>query len=276
MYNGMFEAKLTEKQMADFYEGKLNFELLENEYLLIEDLEGHIVDKYKFKKGKLEKIKYQTIESIDIGNIKPRNIKQELYFDLLNSDIPLKVVTGNAGSGKSYLGTAWALQQVYEGKFDKLVVIKPNFNVDSIPDIGALPGDLNDKLREHCAFVSDIVGQLAFDKLLADGRLEMAYLGTIRGRSLANSVVLCSEAQNLNTSLVKTIVTRIGEGSVLIFDYDLQQIDNEKFEEDNGMRSLVESLAGEELFGMVELDRIERSAVARLAEKIKRYSDNSV
>lgn len=273
MYNGIYEAKMTEEEMANFYEGNYDYDfcLKENQYFLVEDLAGNILDEYKFSDGNLQKIKYETIDSVDVGLVKPRNIKQRLYFDLLTSDIPLKVVTGNAGSGKSYLATAWALQQVYEGKFDKLVVIKPNFNVDSIPDIGALPGDINDKLREHCAFISDIVSPMAFDKLIADGRIEMVYLGTIRGRSLAKSIVLCSEAQNLDTKLVKTIVTRIGEGSVLIFDYDLAQIDVDNFQEDNGMRSLVESLAGEKLFGMVELDRIERSAVARLAEKIKKY-----
>lgn len=271
MYNGIYEAKLSEEQLSEFYQGKLHFDLLENQYLLIEDLEGNILDEYKFVDGKIQKVKYQSIESVDVGDIKPRNIKQRLYIDMLNSeDIKLKVVTGNAGSGKSFIATSWALQKVYEEKYEKLVVIKPNFNVDSIPDIGALPGDINDKLREHCAFVSDIVSPFAFDELLSKGKLEMVYLGTIRGRSLSKSVILCSEAQNLNTSLVKTIVTRVGEGSVLIFDYDNQQIDKECFEKDNGMRSLVESLKGEKLMGMVELDRIERSEVARLAEKIQR------
>lgn len=270
MYNGIYEAKLSEEQMSEFYSGNLKFDLFENQYLLIEDLEGNILDEYKQKNGNLVKVQYQIIDSVDVGCIKPRNIKQRLYIDMLNSDTLLKVITGNAGSGKSYIATAWALQQVYEGNYEKLVIIKPNFNVDSIPDIGALPGDINDKLREHCAFISDIVGPFAFDELLSKGKIEMVYLGTIRGRSLSKSVVLCSEAQNLDTSLVKTIVTRIGEGSTLIFDYDLQQIDKDEFKKDNGMRSLVECLKGEPLMGMIELDRIERSEVARLAEKIQR------
>ncbi len=107
------------------------------------------------------------------------------------------------------------------------------------------------------------------DNFLQSSKIELCYLGTMRSRSLSDCIVLVNESQNLSTNLVKMIITRIGEKSTLIFDYDLDQIDKKSFERDNGMMAMTESLKGNSLFGMVELDRIERSEVARLAELIK-------
>jgi PhoH-like ATPase len=247
----------------------LRIDLLKNQYLLIKNSKGDIVDEYKFDGQKTLKVKYRLIESNILDKIKPRNSRQKLFFDLLQSDIPLKVVSGVPGSGKTMISTAWALQELQRGNFNKLIVIKNNVGVQDVPELGALPGDVTEKLKASCAFIGDIVSDFMFDTLLQNNKIEIAYLGTMRGRNLSECVVLVSEAQNLTTNLVKMIVTRIGEKSVLIFDYDLEQIDKKVFEKDNGMMSLTESLQGNDLFGMVELDRIERSAVARLAELIK-------
>ena len=87
--------------------------------------------------------------------------------------------------------------------------------------------------------------------------------------SISNAIILCNESQNLNTELIKMIITRVGEGTQIIFDFDLTQIDHKSFEKDNGMIAMTDALQGNQLFGMVELDSIERSAVARLAELIR-------
>jgi PhoH-like ATPase len=245
----------------------LRFDLLTNQYLLIKAEDGKIIDKYKFDGNKTVKIKYKTIKSQILDEVKPRsgNAKQELYFDLLQAEIPLKAVLGPAGSGKSYLSTAWALQELQKGNFQKLVVIKNNVLADSVPDIGAIPGSEFDKLRQHCGFISDITSDFMFESMVQKNQLELIYLGTIRGRSLSNCIVLCSEAQNLTTKLVKMIVTRIGDKSTLIFDFDIDQIDKKSFEKDNGMMTMIESIKGNKLFGIVELETIERSEVAKLA-----------
>ena len=104
---------------------------------------------------------------------------------------------------------------------------------------------------------------------LQQNKIQISYLGDMRSRSINNSIILCNESQNLNTELIKMIITRVGEDSRLILDFDLSQIDHKNFEKDNGMLAMLEGLQGNELFGAVELDRIERSAVARLAELIK-------
>lgn len=269
MYTGIKEVQLSDEELAEFYEGKLKIDALQNEYVLIKNSAGDVVDQWKYDGKKLLKVKIKPFDSQYLDKVKPRNIKQMLFMDLLQADVPLKVVSGIAGSGKSFLSTAWALQEVQKGNFDKLVVVKNNVTVADVPDIGAIPGTELDKIKAHCMFMSDIVHPFAFDLMIQQGKVELAYLGTMRGRSISNSIVLCSEAQNLTTSLVKMIVTRIGEKSALIFDYDLDQIDKRNFEKDNGMMALTESLKGNPLFGMVELDMIERSEIAKLASLIK-------
>lgn len=237
--------------------------------MLLKNSSGNIVDKYKFNGSKTIKIKYKSITSRHLDDVKPRNIKQELYFDLLqDASIPVKVVSGVAGSGKTFLSTAWALQEIENGHYNKLVIVKNNVSVQDVPDIGSVPGDVTEKLMAYTAFIGDIISIYGLRQLIEAGKIEIAYLGTMRGRSLSDSIILCSEAQNLTTSLTKMIITRVGEKSTIIWDYDLDQIDKKNFEKDNGMLRLTEALAGNPLFGMVEFDRIERSSVARLAELI--------
>ena len=245
--------------------------MLTNQYLLISDETGKTIDKYKWDGTKTVKVKYKSIKSQVLDEVKPRsgNLRQELYFDLLQSEIPVKVVFGQAGSGKSYLSTAWALQELQKGSYQKFVIIKNNVVVDGVENMGSVPGTELEKIKQHCAFISDITSDFMFESLIQKGQIELAYLGTMRGRNLSSSIVYCSEAQNLTTKLVKMITTRIGEKSVLIWDFDIEQIDKKIFEKDNGMISMLESLKGNPLFGVVELEKVERSAVARLAELIK-------
>jgi PhoH-like ATPase len=244
---------------------------LTNQYLVINDETGKTVDKYRWDGTKTVKIKYKSLKSQVIDEVKPRsgNIRQELYMDLLQSDASLKVVFGSSGAGKSFMATAWALQELQKGNFQKLIVIKNNVIVDNVGDLGSVPGTEFEKLKQHCAFISDITSDFMFETMVQKGSIELAYLGTMRGRSLSSCVVLCSEAQNLTTKLVKMIVSRMGEKSVLIFDGDIDQIDKKAFEKDNGLMTMIESLKGNPLFGIVELEKIERSALARLAELIK-------
>jgi PhoH-like ATPase len=270
MYNGLKDIVLSDEDLAKFYEGKYNIDgLLTNQYLVIRNSIGDYIDKYKFDGEKLIKVKAKAIDNNYLGKIKPLNIKQECYFDLLDSDVPVKLVTGGFGTGKSYLSTAWALQEIQKGKYDKLVIIRNNVDVLGVPSLGALPGTENDKLKPYCAFIGDIVSEELLDVLLSKRQIEIAYLGTMRGRSFQNCIILCSEAQNLTKEHVKLIIGRVAKGTTLIFDGDLQQKDKKTFENNNGLEALSESLKGNSLFGAITLDKVERSDVAQLAELIK-------
>jgi PhoH-like ATPase len=269
IYTGIVEKTLDNQGMADFYSNKLRFDLLRNQYLLIKDETGDIKDKFKFDGEKLLKVKYRSFESQILNKIKPRNARQELLCDLLDSEIPVVAVSGVAGSGKTFLSTVYALQELQKGKYSKVVLIRNPIAVTGVPELGILPGDATEKLKASCAYVADIITDYMFDLFLQKNQIEIVYLGNMRSRSLSNSFILCNEAQNLSSQLVKMILTRVGEGSRIVFDFDLDQIDRKSFEKDNGMIGLIDALAGHPLFGLVELDRIERSEVARLAALIK-------
>lgn len=269
MYNGVKEITVTEKELADFYTGTLKVDALRNQYLLLK-LGNEIVDKFRYDGSKFVKLKYQSLDSQILGKIKPRNLRQELYMDLLcNDKIYVKAALGLAGSGKTFLATAYALQELQAGKYERLVIIRNGISVQGVPQLGTLPGDATEKQKNSCLFMADIIGDIFFDSFLQQNKIQISYLGDMRSRSINNSIILCNESQNLNTELIKMIITRVGEDSRLILDFDLSQIDHKNFEKDNGMLAMLEALQGNELFGAVELDRIERSAVARLAELIK-------
>jgi len=269
IYTGIREIEPTEEELANFYEGKINYDILTNQYLAIKK-NGNYVDKYKRdKSGKLEKVKFKIIESSLMGKVKPRNFKQELYFDLLNSSVPLVTVGGLAGSGKTFLTTCYALQELEKKTYEKIVFIRNNVSIQNVPELGILPGDENQKLRGYFAYVADIINPFMFESYLQQEKIEMVWLGAMRGRSIQNSLVICSEAQNLTTELVKMVITRMGEGSRLFFDFDIEQVDRKVFEKDSGMINMINSLQGNESFGLVTLDMVERSELAKLASLIK-------
>lgn len=269
MYNGIREVDCTEQELAEFYEGKIKYDLLPNQYLLIKR-DGTVVDKYKIdKENKVQKVKFKTIESPIMGKIKPRNVRQELYFDLLEADIPLTIVSSPAGCGKTFIATCFAIQELERRKYDKILFLRNNIPIEGTGELGILPGDTYDKLKGYFGYVSDILNPFMFENLVAQGKIEIAWLGDMRGRNISNAIVLCSEAQNLTTSLVKMIISRMGENTRLIFDLDFEQIDNKKYEKDNGMMSTINSLSGNPMFGMIELIDVERSELAKLASLIK-------
>jgi len=237
---------------------------------LLKKDDGQIVERYRYDGKKLIKIKYkQLLDNQILGKIRPKNVRQELVFDLLDSGIPVMAISGIFGSGKTYLSTAFALGELQKGKYNKIVIIRNPIPVSGIPELGALPGDITDKLKASCAYMSDIISDLLLDTFLQQNKIEILYLGNMRSRSLNDCFILCNEAQNLSSEHVRMIISRIGEGSRIVFDFDVSQIDRKSLEKDNGMLALTEAFSGHFLFGMVELTDIERSVVARMASLIK-------
>jgi len=270
LYNGIRECDVTDSELAQFYEGKIKFDLLPNQYLLLK-LNGKYIDKkYKLnQKGELVEVRYKTLNSPLMGEVKPRNLRQELYFDLLSSDVPLTLISSEAGCGKTWVATCYALQALERRKYDKILFLRNNIPIEGVGELGLLPGDSNDKLKGYFAYVADILDKFMFETMLLQNKIEIAWLGDMRGRNISNTIVICSESQNLTKSLVKMIVSRMGDNTRLILEGDLEQIDSKKYDKDNGMRATIESLAGNEMFGMVELIDVERSPLAKLASLIK-------
>lgn len=268
-YTGYTEMQLTDTELCDFYSGNLFLQgsLNENEYLIIKDSEGKIVDKYCNQNGELRKLKFPIIDSKWGGKIKPRNPYQELAIDMLqDKNSKVKLIKGVYGSGKDYLMLNQALALIDKGDFQKIVFIRPNVTVANVPDIGYLKGDQMEKLGWTLGPLYDKVGgEEGVQRMIDAGSLEMMPLLFIRGRSFENSIVYVSEGQNITSEIAKLIISRIGEGSELWMNGDNHQTDKKVYDQDNGILKMIERLAGNKLFGYVYLPQTERGEVANLA-----------
>ena len=244
------------------------FDCLENEYVYIVSPSTENYDILKWSDGKYKKLAYKTINNNFVDKIKPRNIQQQMAFDLLQSKTEtIKVITGRFGSGKTFLMVANALQAIHDNKFEKIVWVRNNVGVKDTKDIGALPGNTIDKIFPYVMPLADHVGGVdGIEMLMRQGKLEVQHLGFIRGRDIKNSIILCSEAENLTKQHVQLLIGRVGEGSNLWLDGDFKQVDSKIFEENSGLNIAIDKLKGNKLFGFVHLEKSERSETAALAD----------
>ncbi len=263
----------TEKEMALLYaDSKMNIlGCKTNEFAEI--YEGSDLKDILFWNGhEYTNLKYKDIKNPYIGEIvRPRNIEQKMAMHLLqNQDIKVKLLTSAWGGGKTLLALSYALEQVHSGKYAKLIFVRNNIIVADTNDIGFLPGDLRDKMAIWGAPLADhLGGPDMLDQLIDDGVIEIYPLSHIRGRSINNAIVICDECENMNDKLVTLLMSRIEEDSELIFCGDVAQIDNRRFEQNNGIRSMLEHLSGQPLFGTVKLIKSERGPVARMCDLMR-------
>lgn len=210
--------------------------------------------------------------------IKPKNAEQTFALNaLLHDEIKLVALQGVAGTGKTLLALASALEQ--KGKFDHIILARPIIPLSN-RDIGFLPGDVNDKISPYMMPLFDnlkyIKSQykpherkaMALDEMQLKGELEITALTFIRGRSLTNTIFIIDEAQNLTPQEIKTIITRAGEGTKVIFTGDIHQIDTPYLDaHSNGLSYIIDRLKGSPLFAHIRLLKGERSALANLANE---------
>jgi len=210
--------------------------------------------------------------------VSPRNKEQRFAFDaLMDPDIPLVTLVGLAGSGKSLLALACALEQVQDMQlYDRLVVSRPVQPMGK--DIGFLPGTLQEKMDPWMGPVKDAInfltrkrkdGEDAYEHMIETGMLEVEALTYIRGRSIPNTLFLLDEAQDLTRAEIKTIISRMCENSKLIITGDVMQISNPYLDATNtGLASVVERFKSHKVAAHVTLEKGERSALATLASEI--------
>jgi len=272
-YKGYREVVLSDDELASFYIDKKNvFNLYTNEYLLIKNEKGEIVDKLRWNGNEFFQVvsdsKKSKLDFTHTEKIKPRNIQQELAFDLFqNRLINVKVVFGKHGSGKDLIMATHALSMIKQGVFDKLIFVRNNYEVLGSNKIGFLPGSSDDKLLPFAMPLADHVGGVdGLTKLIDDGIIELQHLGFIRGRDIKRSLIYCSEAENMTKEHIQLLISRLSEGSALWLNGDFKQIDDNIFKRNNGLKQVIDKLKGQELFGCVELSITERSKTAQLAD----------
>ena len=269
-YKGYIELDLTEEGLANFYSNRAQYVnlLRENQYLLIKDSTGEVVDKYCRQNDELRQVLFCKLGGSFTGAIKPRNPQQACLFDMLKDKTSkIKLVTGRFGSGKTLAMTNAALELIEKGKFERIVWVRNNVSVKDAPEIGYLPGTEIDKLMPYVMPLADHAGgEEGIKKMLENGTLEVIPLGHLRGRSLRNCIVFCTECENLTRQHIQLLMGRIDEGSQLWLDGDVKQRDKDIFEKSAGLERMIERLAGNKLFAHIHLEKSERSEVAALAD----------
>lgn len=269
MYKGYIVIEPTNEQWSELYSNPTNniYDCVENQYLILNGDNGDS-DYFKWSNSSYKKLSYKTINNSFINKIKPRNPQQVCAFDMLqDKNTTIKILTGRFGSGKTYLMVVNALQLLYENKFDRIVWVRNNISVKDTKDLGALPGTELEKLLPFVMPLADHVGGIdGVEMLMHQGKLEVQHLGFIRGRDIKNSIIICSEAENLTKQHVQLLIGRVGEGSNLWLDGDFKQTDSKVFEENNGLNIAIDRLKGHHLFGYVHLEKSERSETSALAD----------
>lgn len=219
------------------------------------------------------------VKSNEAYGIRPRNDEQKFAMDAcLNPSIPLVSLTGGAGTGKTLMALACALEQARE--FDQIILTRPTITLGN-QDIGFLPGDQKMKMSPFVQPLMDNLNviksqfrpsskeALKIEGMLKDEKLLISPLAYIRGRSLGRVFFIVDEAQNLTPHEIKTIITRAGEGTKMVFTGDIFQIDQPYLDQwSNGLTHLGEKMGGQNLFEHVFLRKGERSKLSEIAAKL--------
>lgn len=278
-YLGYQEITLSDEEMAEFYTVQCDvsedhhciddsFGCVTNEYLLVNNQSGACVDQFRWNGKGFVKVPFKSINNRFIGKVKPRNIQQQLALDMLyNHDITVKVLIGKFGTGKDYLMSSAAVDLLDNGKYEKIIWVRNNIEVKNSKPIGHLPGTYTEKLLPFAMPLADHLGGVeSLEFMMSQGKIEIVHLGFIRGRDIKNSIVMCSEAENMTKEHIQLLLGRIGEGSSLWINGDYKQVDGEVFIENNGLMVAIEKLKGHPRFGFVKLLKTERSETAAMAD----------
>jgi len=245
-----------------------------NQYYILKNKDGAALARYEASKKRLVPVPNHRAYGIT-----PRNQEQNFALDaLLNPSVSLVSLTGIAGTGKTLLALAAALAQ--EDDFDQILLSRPVIPLKN-QEMGFLPGDIKEKLAPYMLPLMDNLSvikgsvrensreHMRIEEMLKTEKLLISPLAYIRGRSLSKVFFIVDESQNLTPHEVKTIITRAGEGSKLVFTGDIHQIDQPYLDmHSNGLTYLTDKMLGQDLFAHVNLVKGERSHLAEVAGHI--------
>ena len=253
---------------------KLNGEAFPNKYFILKNQFRSVLAHLDSNKEKLIKIDKTTVYGIT-----PRNAEQTFAVNaLINPEVRLVSMTGKAGTGKTLLALASALQ--VKKNYRQIFIARPIVPLSN-KDIGYLPGDVESKLAPYMQplwdnlkviqdqFPENDKQHTAIDTMIKEEKLVIEPLSYIRGRSLQRIFFIVDEAQNLTPHEIKTIITRAGEGAKIVFTGDIYQIDHPYLDgQSNGLSYLIDRFKGQKLYAHINLEKGERSELAELASNL--------
>jgi PhoH-like ATPase len=282
LYRGITQLDLEESEMIDkihqmesvHYSEVMKSSPYNNHYFIIKNHRSSTLAYFNPETKNLERV-----EKRHAYGIKPRNAEQTFAMHaLFNNNIKLVTIQGVAGTGKTLIALAAALEQ--RSNFRQIYLARPIVPLNN-KDIGFLPGDIKAKINPYMEPLWDnlkvIQNQYSENskeyqkvkELVDNEKLMVTPLAYIRGRSLANIIFIVDEAQNLTPLEVKTIITRAGEGTKIIFTGDINQIDTPYLDsQSNGLSFMIDRLKGQPLYAHITLEKGERSELANLANEL--------
>lgn len=260
IYTGYKIVDLTENELANWYEQEVKSNLWDlelNEYIMFR-VNDIIVDKYRWTKDGFVKLKIPNIKGI-----KPLNDLQQCAFDLMNSEVPIKILLGKAGSGKTLINIRSAINALDRGKFQRIMYLRNP--VGKGKNIGFLPGNKLEKLEPFCSSIIDNLegGELQFQQMINQDRLLVECSYFIKGASKENTWFCVDEGEDLDVETLKLIGTRLAKNSVLCISADLDQTEKE-YKNNNGLCEFIKKFKGNPLVGIVVLQDDVRSEVSKL------------
>ncbi len=257
---------------ADLIEFKTK--LTPNECFILKSVRNSVLARFNPFTDKIERV-----EKGSNYGITPRNAEQSFAFEVLNDpNVKLVGITGKAGTGKTLLALASALKQA--NLYKQILLARPIVSLAN-KDIGFLPGDEKQKVAPYMQPLFDNLNVIKaqftpgsqdvkrIDDMQKENKLVVEALAFIRGRSLSETFCIVDEAQNLTPHEIKTIITRAGEGTKMVFTGDVQQIDSPYLDmQSNGLAYMVDKMKGQEIFAHINLVKGERSQLAEMAANL--------
>lgn len=271
-YTGYKEVTLTEYELASHYQNPVNkWGLLNNEFLIIRDSKGDVVDKQRWTDKGFSPVGSKPFKSIYFPDFKPKDVYQMLAMDSLIKD-DLTLLFGKAGSAKTYLSLSWIMQNIHNNKINKCVVIFNPAKLRNNEQLGYYSGNRTEKLLQNSigGILSSKFGDMTLvESLINNGKLMIVPTSDIRGIEISeNDCLFVSEAQNTDAYTMRTIIQRAKEGCKVIIEGDMLEQQDIRNCRENGMMRVIDVFKGTKYFSCVELKNVYRSPLADIAQGI--------
>lgn len=272
-YKGFVEKSLSDEEMAYFYENQSKniFNLLINQYVILKNNKGEIIDTYRWSGETYEPLFKKNIQSLYFDKLKSKDIYQSCAIDSL-MNCTITAITGKAGSGKSLLSLMTAMYLIEKGKYDRIVVMFNPTKTRGASDMGYYGGDFIDKAMQNSIgqiLTTKFGDRLAVDLLMSQNKLKLVSMADCRGMEISdNEILWITEGQNTSIDLIKLCLSRVSSGAKVFIEGDyLSQVDSYAFNGDNnGLKRMIDVFKGHQEFGYIQLQNVWRSKIAELCE----------
>lgn len=272
-YTGFMEAIMSDDEMAFFYEHQNDntYNLLVNQYLIIKNINGDIVDSYRWDGSNHQTIYKKPVKSIYFDKLKPKDIYQSFAMDSIINNT-LTAISGKAGSGKSLISLATIMSLVENGKYDRFVTLFNPIKARGTADLGYYAGDFLSKAMLNSVgniLTTKFGDRYAIDILLSQNKLKLVSMADCRGMEIMdNEILYIPEAENTTVDMMKLCLSRVSSGAKVIIEGDPEsQVDSYQYEgKNNGLMRVIEKFKDKKEFGYIQLQNVWRSKIAELCE----------